>query len=97
MMLPGGNALPKLLTCGPHGERHRRPGIGGNILCLCANHHVLLDRGPSGEAIARLRVSDFMVKGYWPTIGTSSATDLTLEEARSSSGGGARYANSSCL
>ena len=29
----------------PLGEPHNGPDVAGNILCLCPNHHVMLDRG----------------------------------------------------
>ena len=29
----------------PLGEPHNGADVPGNILCLCPNHHVLLDRG----------------------------------------------------
>lgn len=77
LVLPGGTAYAEGAHLRPLGEPHLGHDVDSNTLCLCPNHHVLLDRGAiyiaddlriidglTGEAVGRLRVRHSIEKDY---------------------------------
>ena len=56
--LPDGGRYAEAHHVRPLGSGHDGPDEIGNILCLCPNHHAMLDLGAVPIAIAELRSAD---------------------------------------
>ena len=58
ILLPGGIRYAEAHHIQPLGEPHNGPDLGGNIVCVCPNHHAELDYGARSLDIKTLRHAD---------------------------------------